>query len=614
MNASGITLPQPLASVLTQCAPALFGAMHESVLRDLEPELSRVTLNGGETLFAAGDLADALYVVVFGRLRAVARRGDDERVLGEIGHGESVGEMALLSGEPRSATVSAVRDTELIKLRKSGFEHLIERHPAMMLELARLIIARNQRAGGACVQARPTAIAIVPLNAAAAAVDVAASFLRALPPACRILRVDSTRLHLEHALPAEWLAPDFDSRELAAWLHARELEHDYLVYAADPEPSAWTRLCLRQSDLVLLVGTGAAGDSDPRLRALIHPSITRAHLELVLLYDSSRQPPRNSAEWLGHLRVASHHHVDPQRPRDFERLVRMATGKARGLVLGGGGARGLAHIGVLRALEEANVPVDIVGGTSIGAVIGGQIAAGWDSARVHEETRRLFVQQGSLNDFTIPIVALLRGKRYIRVLESLFGDRQIEDLPLQYFCVSTNLTRSEVMVHRSGPLTKSVAASMAVPGLGPPIFDGRDVLVDGGVLNNLPIDIMRSLGRGPVIASSVSPWVVKRLDREYADLPSPWRVLFSRINPFGTPMRVPTIAGILMRSASLPRGSNEGDERRAADLLFEPPLARYKLLEWRSIDELIEIGYRSAVATLEKLRDSSTSRSTNLAG
>jgi predicted acylesterase/phospholipase RssA len=200
------------------------------------------------------------------------------------------------------------------------------------------------------------------------------------------------------------------------------------------------------------------------------------------------------------------------------------------------------------------------------------------------------------------------------VLESLFGDRQIEDLPLQYFCVSTNLTRSEVMVHRSGPLTKSVAASMAVPGLGPPIFDGRDVLVDGGVLNNLPIDIMRSLGRGPVIASSVSPWVVKRLDREYADLPSPWRVLFSRINPFGTPMRVPTIAGILMRSASLPRGSNEGYERRTADLLFEPPLARYKLLEWRSIDELIEIGYRSAVATLEKLHDSSTLRSTNLAG
>ena len=128
----------------------------------------------------------------------------------------------------------------------------------------------------------------------------------------------------------------------------------------------------------------------------------------------------------------------------------MLTGRAIGLVLGGGGARGLAHIGVVRAIEEAGVPIDLVGGTSAGAIIGGQVASGWDSARILAESRRVLVEDGSLNDFTLPLVALLRGNRYIRMLDKLYRERRIEDLPISFFCVSANLTRSTCMVHRSG--------------------------------------------------------------------------------------------------------------------------------------------------------------------
>ncbi len=588
-----------MAAILAQATPSLFRSLTDAALRGLEPELSMVRLDSGETLFTAGAHADAVYVVVSGRLRAVLQDDRGERVLGEIGRGESVGEMALLSGEPRSATVYAIRDTDLIKLSKAGFERLVDRQPAVTLELARLIIARYQQALDARTASQPIALAVIPCDAAAAAQDCAGRLVRALSAQRRVLHVEPERLRAEHGLPAEWLSDDAGSRPLAAWLHEQEVSHDHLVYAGDPRASAWTRLCLRQADLVLFVGTGSPSSIDGSLLDLIQDGSARqtARRELALLYDSSHGSPSGTADWLARVPVVAHHHVDPGSPRDCARLARLLTGTATCLVLGGGGARGLAHIGVLRALEEAGLAVDVIGGTSIGAIIGAQYASGWDAARVLDETRRRFVDAGTLNDYTIPAIALLRGKRYFRALQHLFGERRIEDLPFMYYCVSTNLTRGASTAHHAGPLCKWIAASIAVPGVGPPIFHEGEVLVDGGVLNNLPVDFMRGLGRGPVLASAVSPAFTMQVDAATEDFTSPWRLAFNRLNPLATPVRVPTMASILMRAASLPRRHSENE---IADLVFEPPLEEFKLLEWRSIDRLVDIGYRTAVASLER--------------
>jgi predicted acylesterase/phospholipase RssA len=520
--------------------------------------------------------------------------------------------MALLTGEPRSATVYAIRDTELVKLSKAAFERMVERQPQMMLEVARLIIARYQRVINAPDKTQPVALAVVPADASVPVTDFVTSLARALSPARKVLALDPQRLQRERGTSGDPLLQDWESAELAGWLQEQELQHDYLVYAADPLPSAWTRLCVRQADLVLLVGAaGAAAMPQPGLLEIVATGngTTAARRELVLLYDSTRQSPYGTAEWLARIPVTAHHHLDPRRSDDYERLARMLTGEAIGLVLGGGGARGLAHIGVIRALEEARIPIDLVGGTSIGAMMGGQFASGWDSARMLAESRRALVEGGSLHDYTLPILALMHGKRFTRMLSRLFADRLIEDLPLPYFCVSTNLTRSTCMVHRAGPMSKWVSASMAVPGLAPPIFDGRDILVDGGVVNNLPVDIMRSFGRGPVFASSVSAPIEMRLDQEYADIPSPWRVLLSWISPFGKPMLVPTITSTLMRTVSLQQITSGAQGHGGADLIFEPPPQGHKLLEWRSLDKIVETGYRSAVPAIERWLQRGTSPS-----
>jgi predicted acylesterase/phospholipase RssA len=372
---------------------------------------------------------------------------------------------------------------------------------------------------------------------------------------------------------------------------------------ADPHPSPWTRICVRQADVILLVGAaGAAGQLTPGLLDILgtRDPLTGARRELVLVYDRAREQPHGTAEWMARLPVGAHHHLDPRCPGDFERLARMLTGRALGLVLGGGGARGLAHIGILRALEEARIPVDLAGGTSIGAFISAQRSLGWESARIREETRRVLVDGGSLNDFTLPVMALLYGRRFAEMFQRFFGDRQIEDLPHSYFAIATNLTQSSVHVHRRSFLWKAVASSMSVPGLGPPIFEGRDLLVDGGIVNNLPVDVMRSFDRGPVFASSVSPRVEMRLDKDYAQPLSPWRVLFSWISPFGTPIQVPSIMSVLARTASLQLISSAARGFADADLVFEPPNAGFKLLEWNAIDRIVESGYRCAVPIIEK--------------
>jgi predicted acylesterase/phospholipase RssA/CRP-like cAMP-binding protein len=584
----------------------LFRSLDAAAQHSLESELTRHFLRGGETLFAAGEAGDCLYVVLYGRLMAerVGEAGARE-VLGEIARGESVGELALLTDGPRMASVRAIRDTELVRLSRDSFQRLVVTHPQVMLELTRQIIARQQRAGLAARQARPMTLALIPTGPDVPIREFAAGLVAALPGR-RVRCLDPEEVARSRADGSA--GDELAERALAGWLQEQELSHDYVVYVAEPAATGWTARSLRQADRALIVG---AGDGyrrvDPAVWQLLHGNsgpATSARNELVLLYDSTRGEPAGTTAWLSRFAVQRHHHVDPRRPRDLARLARMLTDTATGLVLGGGGARGLAHLGVLRALEEAEVPIDLIGGTSIGSIIGAEFACGWDSRRIIEESRRALLERGSLYDYTLPLMSLLEGRRFSSMLESLFGERRIEDLPLPFFCTSTNLTRGAGMVHHTGLLRKWLAASAAVPGLSPPVFDSCEILVDGGVCNNLPIDVMRGLTAGPVLAVGVSAGAEMRLEQEYPDMLSPWRVLLSRLNPFGTPIRVPGLVSILMRTATLPP-KRIGASDAVADLTFLPPVSGYRLLDWHAFDQLVEIGYHSARETLDQWNGSS---------
>ena len=268
------------------------------------------------------------------------------------------------------------------------------------------------------------------------------------------------------------------------------------------------------------------------------------------------------------------------------------VGRSVGLVLGAGGARAYAHIGVILALEEAGIPIDRIGGTSTGALIAAQYAFGFHSGALAALNRRDWVDQHPLRDYTLPLTALLSGKRSRRVLERWFGDERIEDMWLPFFCVSASLLRAETVVHREGPIAKWVRASASIPGIVPPVdADDGDMLVDGALLNNIPADVMRTTARGPVIAVDVTrPEDLSRASGR-SDTP-PRSHAGGALESSPADRRIPAILRIILQSTLLPSRSLAKRVRGESDLYLTPPVGGFDMFDWNALERIVDTGYR----------------------
>ena len=366
-----------------------FASLDEATRLQLAEQLEPVHVAAGDVVIAQDDAGDGLFVLLSGRLRVSVMVGGTERTLHDLARGAIIGEIALLSNRPRSATVRAVRDSDLLLLRVSAFNALVGRTPGLLGEVARLLVDRLLAVDRP--QLPPTGsrtIAVAPAGSSAGpAAELAAQLTDLLARAGSVIRLDADVVANHLGTGAAQREPgDSGRHELTGWLHAVERGHDHVVYQTDAQDTAWSRLCLSQSDVVLLTGDAAG---DPRLgpvesRALATPSL---RCELVLVHPSG---PSATSRWLGQRPVVDFHHLRGGHTEDAARLARMVTGTACGVVLGGGGPRGFAHLGALRALEEAGVPIDVVGGTSIGAVMGALCAQGLsDEQRVEQSGHRL---------------------------------------------------------------------------------------------------------------------------------------------------------------------------------------------------------------------------------
>jgi predicted acylesterase/phospholipase RssA len=361
-----------------------------------------------------------------------------------------------------------------------------------------------------------------------------------------------------------------------AWLHERAGDRRAIVLEADPTLTPWTRYCLAHADRVLLVADGAEDSASVVGEAALRGA---APCDLVLWHDAALRSPQGTGRQLDRWPVVVHHHLRAGAQGDMERLARHLSGHAVGLVLGGGAARAFAHVGALRALRDAAVPIDAVGGTSAGAVLAAQYAMGWDLGAMEAWCREIARGARRLRDFRLPLFSLLRGRALDALLGDLFGTTQIEDLWLPYYCVSSNLTRAAMVAHRRGSLRQYTRASCALPGLLPPVRDHGDLLVDGAVLNNLPLEPMRDLcAGGPIVAVDVSV--------QYP------------LEPARTSQQSVGLVPLLRRSAELASVRNRLTAAATADLYVAPAVADVGLLEARAIDRLIESGYRAAASAI----------------
>ena len=579
----------------------LFQTLDQSILEEITKQVEVIRVPGGDSLFKQGDPGDSLFIVINGRLRVIVRHEDgQEEVVAELGRDEMVGEMALLTGENRSASVRALRDTTLIRLSNEGCYYIAERHPFIVLQMARTLARRLATRNRLDLMITPVVnIALISTSPEVKLSTFADHFAVALQKLGSVLHLNRHRFYdVQEKKEIQQISPDGrDSIKLENWLNEQESQYRFIVYEADDTQSNWTQRCIRQADRILLIGESHLPPQPSRLESeLLDPKARRtmASLELVLVHSQLEAAFTNTLKWLEQRQVAAYHHIRQETPSDFDRLARLLTGQAIGLALGGGGLRGLAHVGVIRALQESGFSIDSIGGTSLGAIMAAQFALGWDYETMVKNNEKMWRDSWPMNDYTIPFMACLEGQKLDQTLKTMCGDARIEDLPLNYFCVSTNLTTANIAVHREGILWRRLRASCALPGIVPPEFDKDYMLVDGAVLNNVPGDIMKKLCGGTVIAVDVSPKEDLVFKPDSPQRPGTRQILWEKIYPFGETHRIPSLFDIVSRSAMISNVSKTNTVKDQVDLYLDIPLDQYGMSDSKSFYKIIETGYEAA--------------------
>ena len=606
-------LPRLRRTQMIHALIELFGELDGAALAELETELEWVRLRGGDTLFEEGDHGNDVYIIVNGRLRASVLDGEGKtRVLEEVGRGTAVGELALLTGEPRAATIVAVRDSDLLKLSRASFDTMLDRHPRAMMQIARAAALRLRHSvQGPPRAVAPHAFAVIPAGPGVPLAAFTAKLTETLRAHGSVLRLASADVDRLLAKPgiAQCADNDVVHESVVAWLSAQEREHRFLVLEADAGWTAWTQRVLRQADRVLIVGR--AGD-DP-VPGAIETAATEmgftARRELVLLQAEDCAQPSGTNAWLAPREVAAHHHVRLRRDEDVRRLARRVSGRAVGVVMGGGGARGFAHIGTLRALAESGVDVDLIGGASIGALIAAGHARGL-TVENFLELAGFFASRKKLLDHTLPITSLMAGRKVSALYQRVFGDLLIEDLWTPLFIMSSGLSRAHSVIHDRGSVWRAVRASTAIPAIFPPLLaDDGEVLVDGGVMNNMPLDVMRTWCEGgTVIGLNPTPINDKMTPYHFGPSLTGWEALKGRMRLFGSRTRAPSIIGSVMRATEINSANRMRQPafRGIADLLIEPPLDEFAILAFDRYAPIIEIGYRHSLESIATWRSTAS--------
>jgi predicted acylesterase/phospholipase RssA len=444
-------------------------------------------------------------------------------------------------------------------------------------------------------------IAVLPLSSSPRCTALTESLSRRLGAICETLALNAEAFEAGHGGRGASATPLSGPLNLAVEVTLREIEDRTQILLLDTGPawSTWTERCLRRADRVLVVADAtespSPGDTDGKLAALGLP----ARKELVLVHPPETSEPRGTAAWLEGRDVVDHHHLRPGNARDEERLARRVSGRGVGLVLGGGGARGLAHVGVIRALQEAGVAVDLVAGTSMGAVVAAGFALHGESAPL-VALAETFASPKNVYDRTLPLVSLMSGGKVLRLMRSLYGERSIEDLWTPFFSVSTNLTRARADVDTRGPLWRAVRKSMSIPGVFPPVIEDGDVVVDGGVVDNFPVERMASRPDcGTVIGANVAPAVDKAKPYRFGPELSGWRVLRSRILPWERKLRAPSLVGSLLRTQEINSVMFVRTGLRFVDLLVEPAVDHVRMNQYDRHAELIAAGHEAGTRALK---------------
>lgn len=697
-------LQLPVATKLKSLLPSL--------ILTIDFALEWCHISAGGVLCSQGDLANGFHIVLSGRFRVIRYKnkdgdndlhannliddsnspghGDEEQdfeILGEYGHGQSIGEVEVLTASRRTNSLIAVRDSETARIPRSLFEMLSLQSPSIMVKVSRIVANRvlegSARAKFASavttvsssskreINSDYKTITILPSVAGLPVREFADRLVQALKAIGRnVIALDQTSIltHLgKHA---------FDERlahlKLSGYFAYLEEEYETVVYVCDsPLRSNWTSTCISQGDCILLLADAEDDECATNVgdyERLLLKLKTTARTDLCLIHPEKAVLAGSTSIWLkNRIWVQGHHHIQMEIPKDttqkrtkkksnilaelaiklsskanpnikmkfesvksralasllklnarvnntdhtpvmykndFLRLARILSNQAVGLVLGGGGSRGISHVGVVTALEKHQIPVDLIGGTSIGSLVGGLYAKEHNIVSIYGMSKKFSRRIGSIwrsiFDLTYPVTSYITGYEFNRGIWKIFGYHEIEDFWIRYFCNSTNITNSTMEIHETGYAWRFIRASMSLAGLLPPITFNGSMLLDGGYLDNLPVMEMKNRGAKYIIAVDVGS-VDDRTPMNYGDTLSGFWVLFNRINPFSKHPNVPNMMDIQVRLAYVASvNALELAKKTPGVIYLRPPIDDYATLDFLKFDEIYNVGLAYADGILTK--------------
>ncbi len=498
--------------------------------------------------------------------------------------------------------INAVRETNLARLSPEKFEQLLKRYPDLMRVITLLIIKREKE-GNRIAQGEPAlrmTYTLLPTSSDLDLSGLADELAEELGAYGKTLVLTGDRFD-------QYLGGGKRSRDHAdasiqplvvAKLDQLEAENRYLVFVADAADTAWTQRVIGQADRLILVANAGDDPAPGELETRVKASSPETRTDLLLLHDADVTMPTGTDRWLDARTVHNHYHVRKGSRGHLGRMARRMSGHAIAVVLGGGAAKGYAEMGFYKAMLETETPYDYVGGASMGAIMGGQMAL----ERTWEEFSNNAQRTADIGvmDRTLPIVAMTASDHVLQINKMSCGDVNIEDLWCPFFCVSTSLSTASLRVHQRGSMWRAIRASMSIPGVFVPVVNDGDVLVDGGIMDNFPVGIMQGLAESKrIIGVEVVPYRERLRHYDIDTSVSGWRVLVNRLNPFSKRLKTPTLVDTLMRTLEVNGVKTSRDQAELADLLIQPDTRGFPPTAYHKWQDLAARGYEASLEPLK---------------
>ncbi|MEI1278704.1 patatin-like phospholipase family protein [Leptospira venezuelensis] len=574
---------------------------------ELTPYLRWLYVPGGERLMLQGEPGNSLFVILSGRFRYSV--SDDQGNItgeGEFAKGDIIGEMSLLTGEPRSASVYAVRSSQVIQISRNGFRKFISESPEALFHVTETIARRlgQKNKESSRFGRKVHTIALVPVTEGFPLRHFSNELSKSLKSFGSALPVNEEKLSkfLKDKKIHQKNGMRFGIPDILSWFGGLEKEYDNVVFEVAPSGDPlWTEASLRQADRILLLSEAGRPilKNSYSWNLIQGESLGETTKESVIYLEDSYnrwEELENTLHELPGQKLI----LRKDRAGEFDRIARRLESRSVGVALSGGGAKGFAHLGLLRSLTEAGIPIDLIGGTSSGSIMAGLFAMGYGFDESLRLIKEVWIEAKLTRDYTLPFVSILRGARYSRAIKEFFGNRKIETLLVPFLAVACDLTNSKPKVFEEGEVWKAIRASTSIPGIFPPFFTDGALYVDGGLWDNLPGSLVRRKGADVLISVDLGAGSQPNKDQTYGLLvesrfpgegPSAIKLLGNQFMKKEDRYSFPHIGELFMRSMLLSSRNNLLKTKENSDIFVELPVRDFSTFDWDEYKRLYEIGY-----------------------